>query len=665
MIICLNPNCPQPENPDGTNFCLSCGTGLITLLRDRYRIISLLGSGGFGRTFLAEDTDMPSARRCVIKQLKPIAYNPQTYQLVQERFQREAAVLEQLGEDNSNIPSLYAYFSLNNLFYLVQQWIKGETITQKVTVQGRLSEAESREILVNVLEVLDYVHTKGIIHRDIKPDNIIIRERDNKPVLIDFGAVRETMGTVVNSQGVQTSSIVIGTPGFMPSEQGVGKPVYSSDLYSLGLTIIYGLTGKIPQELPLDHETGNCIWYQYANDVSPELAAILDKVIEFHPRDRYPRAKDMLNALNASGGAISATALVTSVTPPTPPPPLIPSNPPQPVPQPPPVAPIKPSSAPIWSRRKTLTTLTFAGIGMGGAIVWQAVKQTSKQPISKQPTFNLQSFNFGVVSVNDRGEIINHHSSQAKYFAEDLGNGITLEMVAIPGGTFLMGSKSTELKRYQDESPQHQVTVASFYMGKFAVTQAQWRAVAALPPVKGSLNPNPSGFKGNNRPVEKVSWNDAVEFCDRLAKKTKHNYRLPSEAEWEYACRAGTTTPFYFGETITTELANYIGDYRYASAPEGIYRGQTTDIGSFPPNSFGLYDMHGNLWEWCTDLWHDNYAGSPNDGSIWQKGGNNSLRLIRGGSWNNSPVLCRSAIRNRYQPDASSNSVGFRVVVGS
>jgi serine/threonine-protein kinase len=297
MIYCLNPNCSNPENPDGTNFCLTCGKGLVSLLRERYRVLKLLGSGGFGRTYLAEDTEMPSNRRCVIKQLKPIASNHQIYQLVQERFQREASILEELGEEKEQIPRLYGYFAFAGNFYLVQQWIDGETLVQKVQQQRPLSESAVKDILASLLSVLDYVHSQHIIHRDIKPDNIILRLKDGKPVLIDFGAVKEVMGTVVNSQGNPTSSIVIGTPGFMPSEQAAGRPLYSSDLYSLGLTAIYALTGRQPQELDIDHTTGEIFWHRYAPSVSQDFAKILDKAIRYHPRERYPTARDMLNAL--------------------------------------------------------------------------------------------------------------------------------------------------------------------------------------------------------------------------------------------------------------------------------------------------------------------------------------------------------------------------------
>jgi formylglycine-generating enzyme required for sulfatase activity len=225
-------------------------------------------------------------------------------------------------------------------------------------------------------------------------------------------------------------------------------------------------------------------------------------------------------------------------------------------------------------------------------------------------------------------------------------------MVQIPGGSFMMGSPASEKGRTQDESPQHQVNVPAFSMGKYVVTQAQYQQI---------MGNNPSGFSGAERPVEKVSWNDAVDFCEKLRQKTGREYRLPSEAEWEYACRAGTTTPFHFGETITTDLANYNGNYTYASEPKRKYLQETTDVGSFPPNAFGLYDMHGNVWEWCQDDWHDNYSNAPKDGSVWtsQSG---ITKLLRGGSWTYTPANCRSASRYHSNLGSYNLSFGFRVV---
>jgi formylglycine-generating enzyme required for sulfatase activity len=228
-----------------------------------------------------------------------------------------------------------------------------------------------------------------------------------------------------------------------------------------------------------------------------------------------------------------------------------------------------------------------------------------------------------------------------------------------------MGSPENELERNDSESPQHTVTVQPFFMGKLTVTQAQWAAVAALKKVKIDLELDPSKFKGANRPVEKVSWNHAIEFCARLSNKTGKDYRLPSEAEWEYACRAGTTTPFYFGETITTDLANYNGNYTYGSGIKGQYREQTTDVGIFPPNPFGLFDMHGNIWEWCQDEWHQNYNGAPTDGSAWLTENDNHYRLLRGGSWGNVPENCRSANRFYGDPVSRNGFIGFRVVLVS
>ncbi len=265
------------------------------LLNNRYRIIQTLGSGGFGETFLAEDTQIPSTRRCVIKQLRIIQDNPQTYELVQQRFAREAAILEELGDGNSQIPRLYAYFSEGQQFYLAQEYIQGQTLSEAVATRGRLSESRVREILISLLNILDYVHSKGIVHRDIKPENIILRSSDNQPVLIDFGAVRETMAAQVNSRGNVTSSIVIGTPGFMPIEQAAGRAVFASDLYSLGLVGIYLLTAKLPQELETDTNSGEIIWQK--NGISPNFAAVLNKAIRSHVRERFSTAKEILDAL--------------------------------------------------------------------------------------------------------------------------------------------------------------------------------------------------------------------------------------------------------------------------------------------------------------------------------------------------------------------------------
>ncbi len=244
---------------------------------------------------------------------------------------------------------------------------------------------------------------------------------------------------------------------------------------------------------------------------------------------------------------------------------------------------------------------------------------------------------------------------ELKSFTEYLGNGVILEMVAIPGGTFIMGSPENEEGRFDSESPEHEVTLQPFYMSKYPITQNQYQAI---------MGKNPSYFKGGNRPVEEVSWYDAVEFCQKLSQKTGKSYKLPSESQWEYGCRAGTTTPFYFGETITSELANYNGNYIYDNIPKGKFREETTDVGIFPPNAFGLYDMHGNVWEWCADDWHKNYEGAPTDGSAWLKNDEKEHdAVLRGGSWIYIPNRCRSAFRDHFiRRDYLINHFGFRIV---
>lgn len=269
------------------------------LISGRYQVLHPLQEGGFGHTFLAEDTQLPSRRRCVVKQLKPIHNDPQLYQLIQERFQREAAIQETLGEACPQIPRLYAYFAEENHFYLVEEWVDGETLRQKVAEVGRFSEAAVRELLQELLSVLEIVHQHQIIHRDIKPDNIILRKRDGKPVLIDFGAVKESMGTVVDSKGQTARSIVIGTEGYMSPEQSAGRPIYASDLYSLGLTAIFLLTGRSPAELYTDPQSGRIEWRSQVPGVSESLARVLDTAIQMQPFERFSSAPSMMQALTA------------------------------------------------------------------------------------------------------------------------------------------------------------------------------------------------------------------------------------------------------------------------------------------------------------------------------------------------------------------------------
>jgi formylglycine-generating enzyme required for sulfatase activity len=332
--------------------------------------------------------------------------------------------------------------------------------------------------------------------------------------------------------------------------------------------------------------------------------------------------------------------------------PVHPPSPPQfpEVPQNPSLRPKSPTIDP--NRRKFLQLLGLGGSGVLGTVVLnQFFKPQTPIPNS------LSKISFTSVRLGISGQILERPVGSAIVFIEELAKGVFMTMVKIPAGKFTMGSPASEQDRTSYESPEHGVTVPEFYCGQTLVTQAQWQSI---------MGNNPSQFKGDDKlPVDSVSWLDAMDFCQKLSQKTGRAYRLPSEAEWEYACRAGTKTPFAFGETITPAVVNYNGSYPYASAAKGGYRQKTTPVGIFPANGFGLYDMHGNLWEWCLDEWVDNYNNSSTDGSAREgisRSANDSQRLLCGGSWANAARYCRSAFRVSYAASDRVYTYGLRVV---
>jgi formylglycine-generating enzyme required for sulfatase activity len=336
------------------------------------------------------------------------------------------------------------------------------------------------------------------------------------------------------------------------------------------------------------------------------------------------------------------------------------------------------------TRRQALGVAALAAVGTGAIIAAPSIRKL----LSKPP---LRTIAFEVATVDSKGIRNPPEKYKAAVFTESLGSAAGLDMVSIPGGSFTMGSPVDEPERQGNEGPQHHVALGPFFIGAAPVTQAQWSAVVLAHPdqIRRNLDPNSSFFKGIDLPVETITWHQAEEFCLRLTAITGRAYRLPSEAEWEYSCRAGTTGPFHFGPTITPELANYCGtggavcgesdgksvasdvyggeSYKsgaYGEGPTGVFRGKTTPPGTFPPNRFGLSDMHGNVWEYCQDVWSANYADVPVDGSANLSGGADSQRILRGGSWSHNPAICRSASRDSIAADFSGwqGRIGVRVV---
>jgi formylglycine-generating enzyme required for sulfatase activity len=329
-----------------------------------------------------------------------------------------------------------------------------------------------------------------------------------------------------------------------------------------------------------------------------------------------------------------------------------------------------------WQRKGYAEIADKEGLSTGhvskiGAALFRSLSQELRKTITKK---NMVAVFSQLAGKPTKAELeIVRVRGAAEQFVELLGvgdalslsQGVEIAMVRIPAGEFMMGSLSAELESQDNEKPQHLVKVPEFYFGKYPVTQAQWRPIANLSAINQELNPDPSTFKGDSLPVETVSWLDVIEFCARLSRYTGREYVLPSEAEWEYACRANTVTPFHFGETFDPQVANYNGGYVYGRGQKGIDRSKTIPVGSLnAANEYGLHDMHGNVWEWCQDHWHNNYQGAPENGSAWidTNADEGNYKVLRGGSWDSNPSYCRSAARSLDYPESRDDSVGFRVV---
>jgi formylglycine-generating enzyme required for sulfatase activity len=296
----------------------------------------------------------------------------------------------------------------------------------------------------------------------------------------------------------------------------------------------------------------------------------------------------------------------------------------------------------------------FVG-SLGNAFSFKELGEIRDRELSQQ------FVTFETISINPFGEPYNGRQLTVRRFIETLDDGVEIALVKIPSGTFEMGDDG-----WKHTSPRRRLSVSNFYLATLQVTQRQWETVARLPKVNLDLEKNPSYFRGDpDLPVDSVGWHEAIEFCRRLSQYSGRKYRLPSEAEWEYAARAGRTETFAFGETITPLSANFNGEFPTGSFTLDGFRNQTIRVGQFSANAFGLFDMHGNVWEWCADVWHEDYAGAPDNAGTWMSGGDASRRVLRGGAWCNWAELCRSSERIAEYCDEKGklNYIGFRLAL--
>jgi len=661
MSYCINPQCPQPDRHDNQGqYCNSCGTGLV--LNGRYRVQrDLTGKeaiqSGFGRIYEILEGSQP-------KILKVLQYQWNNDSKAVELFQQEAQVLRQFN--NAGIPKIDAYFQHKtqagiSLHCIVMEKIDGVTLEQWMQQQGNepISDKKALDWLEEIVKILALVHSQNYFHRDIKPANIMLR-RTGELVLIDFGTAREMTASYLAKLNRGNITGII-SKGFTPSEQMNGEAILQSDFFALGRTFAQLMTGKHPLDMYVAAKD-EFIWRKYTQAHTPELLDLVDKMMAKLAQDRHQNTAELLRDIARVRKIVQKKKTNVQV--------------------------VKHQGL---GRRDLF--LLLGGSSFAAIVAWENLKpkpvvkadspspsnppvneptatptaQSSQNEPTPTPTpaanrLQTQTLN-NIITVNASGQEVSRTSSTIQYFTESLNlpNGaVPLEMALISKGKFTMGSPSSEKERKTDESPQHEVNFPQdSYMGRYTITQAQWLAV--MDKFTDEFNKRADGkFKGDNRPMIYVSWHEAREFCKKLTSTSNQGtYRLPTEAEWEYACRAGTTTPFHFGETIAPSLVNYNGK-------------QTVDVNGFTPNAWGLHQMHGNVWEWCLDEYVDNYSkkssnlknnGSEPYGDMNINENDNRFRALRGGSWGNLGFYCRSAYRNGFYAVSRNYFYGFRVVV--
>ncbi len=619
-------------------------------LSDRLRLSEHLGRGPIGDVFSAE---LQALKRAVGKSAVKLA-SPRGRKDPDELVS-QARTLKLEHSHLVEVQSVGVVRSgpLAGKLYVTSE-LADRRLDQILERGETLDEKEVENLAKGALEGLAHLHSQGIVHGQVRPTNLLC-----------FGDTWKLSGTELKPIRGDLEEIHVDERFFIfrapeTFEKDVLEP--SSDLWSLGIVLHQALTGSLPFEKGDSGSKGDLIWrilnqLPQLGPLPARLEPLLKACLRREHHDRWPADKCLAylrgekievevappeESLPKGGGApVLPSALPT----------------PAPLPPPPPSQPAPPR--PIYRQPVFLFSL-FLFLIVGFVFGWRGVKPPPV-PIPNVPPDQLYSLNYQIVSLDPKGRFPQQRPGQAVGFAENLGEGVAIEMVQVPGGSFWMGSPEDEPRRDPSESPQHRVTVRSFYISRYEITQKQWRVLASQSAVAIPLSQTPSQFRGDGLPVESVSWREAKEFCARLSRLSGRSYRLPTEAEWEYSCRGNQTTPFTFGLTLNSDVANYQAEHVYGSGMQGIYRLSTVDVGSLgAANAWGLYDVHGNVWEWCEDF----FGPYPSKPQFDPRGPTNgTLRVMRGGGWQSIPAKCRSAARVAALGDLRRSDLGFRVVL--
>ena len=597
-------------------------------IQGTYRIEKQFAGGGFGIVYKAQD--LRRNRTVAIKTLNPVQIGSDRFEEEQDRFMNEGMKLAKC--QHPHIVEVHELVRAKGLLGMVMEFVEGETLAECLAQRGKpFEESVALEYVRQVGEALQVLHRRSMLHRDVKPLNIM-RRKDcpDEAVLIDFGLAREVAFDLTQ---LMSNS---GTPHYAAPEQfgrdEQVKPGAHTDVYGLAATLYTLLTGEAPFPAEFQRQGVPLIEPRKHNpQISERVNGAIMKGMALEVSDRCGWVWSFLEALGI--GEMGPAPLSPRIL------------------------------EPKEQRNSSLTNWPIEYDHNPFELGYLDENLVYTSPHRPNPAPYICSFE--TVRVDKQGKIIKRIPGTAECCDIDLGNGVELTLVRIPSGEFMMGSPNSEKGRDDEEGPQHRVTVQEFWLGKYPVTQSQWHQVASLPKQDLDLKPDPSHFEGGNRPVEQVSRQDVQEFCRRVSQQagiSGMDFGLPSEAQWEYACRAGSTSPFAFGPTITSNLANYDGNNSYSEGPKGRYRQGTTPVNEFFPNAWGLSDMHGNVWEWCADNWHSKYQGAPSDDRPWLSNKSKTL-LVRGGAWCNPPESCRSACRSYLLFDLLGPGGGFRLAL--